>query len=168
MGMSNFGFRGLLKGSLGSLALLAAGCVSSREAAPFEVQSREAAVVRWQVGGRLYLREAVCERSETGAVRVRLGELADAREFLLEPDGVFATRGWTGQAGEAPVGLSLWASFLTIYQNADRLPLGERELHTPAARIAVNRTRAGLQSVSLRSLDTAETLSLVFRRNDSG
>lgn len=165
---SSVKIRALLRGGLGSLALLAAGCAASREARPFEPQSSQPAAVRWQVGGRVFLREAVCERAATGAVRVRLGERSGTRQFSLEPDGWFVTQGWSGQAGEAPVGLSVWASFLTVFLNADRLPLGERELHTPSARIAVDRIPAGLRSVSLRSLDAAETLSVVFRRNEPG
>jgi hypothetical protein len=82
--------------------------------------------------------------------------------FLLEPDGTMFAPGWSGQAGAAPPDLSVWASFLTIYQNAARLPDGDRELHTPAARIAVRKTGSRLESVAIRSLDTAESLSVVF------
>ena len=92
-----------------------------------------------------------------------VGEKPVARQFLLEPDGMFFTRGWSGQAGAAPPEWSVWASFLAIYQNADRLPVGDRELHTPGARIAVRRTERGLESVAIRSLDAPESLSVVFR-----
>lgn len=148
---------------LAGLVLFLAGCVACREAVPFEVASRETAVVRWQQGGRVFVREAVCERSRAGAVRVTLGEKPAVREFALEPDGWMIAKGWAGQAGEAPLDLAVWASFLTIYQNADRLPVGERELHTPAARVAVNKSSDGLQSLSIRSQDTAESVSVVFK-----
>jgi len=149
--------------ALAGLALLVAGCAASRDAAPFEPVSSQRAAVRWQLGGRAFQREAVCERSKAGAVRVTVGEKPAVRQFSLEPGGWFVTRGWSGQAGAAPLDLSVWASFLTIYQNADRLPAGERELHTPGARIAVNKTGEGLKTLSILNGDTGETLSVVFR-----
>jgi hypothetical protein len=145
------------------LALVLAGCAPVREAAPFSAVASESAAIRWQQGSSVFLRTATCEKSGTGAVRVSVGEKSAAREFLLEPDGMLFTRGWAGQAGAAPPTLSIWASFLTIYQNAGRLPEGDRELHTPSARIAVRKTGRGLESVGIRSLDAAESLSVVFR-----
>lgn len=153
-----------MRRALAGLVLLVAGCAASREAAPFVTASSQMAAVRWQQGGRVFVREAVCERSQAGAVRVTLGERPAERQFSLESDGWFVTRGWAGQVGEAPLDLSVWSNFLTIYQNADRLPVGERELHTPAARVAVNKAGAGLRSLSIRSQDTAESLSVVFDR----
>ncbi len=146
------------------MLLLVAGCAASREAVPFVTASSQSAVVRWQQGGRVFVREAVCERSDAGAVRVALGEKPAERQFSLEPDGWFIAPGWSGEVGEATLDLTVWASFLTIFQNADRLPLGERELHTPAARVAVDKTRGGLRSLSIRSQDTAESLSVVFHK----
>jgi hypothetical protein len=145
------------------LVLVLAGCAPVREAAPFEVSASRRAEVRWQQGTQVFLRTAVCEESRAGAVRVTVGGKPAAREFLLEPDGMLFARGWAGQAGAAPPGLSVWASFLTIYQNARHLPEGDRELHTPAARIAVRKIGSRLESVAIRSLDTAESLSVVFR-----
>jgi hypothetical protein len=150
--------------ALAGLALLLAGCAPVREAAPFTVVASESASVRWQVGSRLLVRSALCERAQTGAVRVTVGEKSAARQFLLEPDGMLFTRGWAGQAGAAPAELSIWASFLTIYQNASRLPEGERELHTPGTRVAVRKTSSGLESVGIRSLDVPESLSVLFNR----
>lgn len=151
------------RGAIAGLLFLLAGCAASREAVPFVTESSQTASVRWQQGGRVFVRGAVCERSQSGAVRVTFGEKPAVRQFALESSGWFVTKGWAGQAGEAPLDLSVWASFLTIYQNADRLPDGERELHTPAARVAVNKTGEGLRSVSIRSQDSAESLSVVFR-----
>lgn len=146
------------------LALLLAGCAPIREAAPFSVAASEPAVMRWQQGSRVFVRSALCERAQTGAVRVTVEEKPADWQFLLEPDGMLFARGWSGQAGAAPPDLSIWASFLTIYQNASRLPEGDRELHTPSARIAVRKTVRGLESVGIRSLDVPESLSVVFRQ----
>jgi hypothetical protein len=134
-----------------------------REAVPFVPASSEPAAVRWQQGSRVYLRTASCEKAASGAVRVTVGDKPAARQFLLEPDGMLFTRGWAGQVGAAPPDLAVWGSFLTIYQNAGRLPEGDRELHTPSSRIAVTKTARGLESVGIRSLDTSESLSVVFR-----
>lgn len=144
-------------------AVLLSGCASIREAAPFSAVASDSASVRWQQGSRVYLRIATFEKSGTGAVRATIGRNSGGRQFLLEPDGMVFTQGWTGQAGAAPPGVSVWSSLLTIYQNADRLPVGERELHTPGARIAVLKTTRGLETVGIRSLDTAESLSVVFK-----
>jgi len=146
------------------LVLLLAGCAPVREAVPFTVVASEAAAVRWQQGSRVFVRSALCERAQTGAVRVTVEEKPVDRQFLLEPDGMLSTRGWAGQVGAAPPEISIWASFLTIYQNVGRLPEGDRELHTPSARVAVSKSARGLESVGIRSLDIPESLSVAFIR----
>lgn len=149
--------------ALAGLALWLAGCAAAPERAPFVPVSRQEAVLRWQKGGAAQIRDAVIERSGNGAMRLTVASKNRPRIFLLETNGELDAPGWRGPSGAAPPDLVVWASFLTICQNAARLPVGERELHTPAARVAVNKTSDGLKSVSILNTDAAETVSVAFR-----
>jgi hypothetical protein len=143
-------------------ALWLSGCLAPPKAPPFAAIRSEPAAVRWQQGTHVSVLRATCEKAASGSVRVTL-DRPGAGSFVLEPDGRLIAPNWTGQVGAAPPGLSVWGSFLTIWQNADRLPPGDREFHTPATRIAVRKTARGLESVGIRSLDAPESLNVVFR-----
>lgn len=90
-------------------------------------------------------------------------------ELRLEPDGTLTAKGslagpgWTGPNSSAPMPLATWANFLSVYQNADKLPVGEKELHTAGARIAYHKTTTRLKSLSIANTDTAETINGLFR-----
>lgn len=152
-------------------AWLLLGCVTTREQTAFQPVSSERALVRWQRGGNTLTSDAVCARAADGSVLVRLYKQSPAPllELRLDADGrltargSLAGRGWSGPYGEAPFPLATWVSFLLTWQNAGSLPRGDREMHTAAARIAYRKTASGLQSLSLASLDTAETLTAIFR-----
>ena len=144
------------------LAGMLVACAGVSPEPSFESIARQNAIVRWQRGNRTVQSEALCEKAASRAVRVTVGSKPDQRLFRLESDGIMMARGWRGQVGGAPAELVVWSTFLTIYQNSDRLPVGERELHTPAARVAVKKETGGLRSVSILNTDNAQTLEVVF------
>jgi len=153
------------------IAWLVVGCATTREQTAFHPVSSESALVRWQRGGNTLTSDAVFARSADGGVLLRLYKQSPSPllELRLESDGhlsargSLAGRGWSGPYGNAPLPLATWVSFLLTWQNAPKLPQGEREMHTAAARIAYNKTSSGLRSLSVASLDTAETISAIFR-----
>jgi len=153
------------------LVLFLAGCATPGELPAFQPVSKETAVVRWQRGKVSLTGEAVCARSQDGGTLIRLYKHSRSPllELRLEPDGLLAARGslagagWTGPYSAAPMPLATWVSFLSIYQHARDLPVGAKELHTAAARIAYEKTGAGLKSLSIASTDQAETISGFFR-----
>lgn len=125
--------------------------------------SRQQVVLRWQKAGTSQVRDAVLERSEGGAVRLTVLSGSGPDVFVLGKDGALDGLGWHGPLGAAPPDLVVWASLLSICQQADRLPVGEREVHGPASRVAVVKTADGLRSASILNTDVVETLSVVFR-----
>lgn len=147
------------------LVLALTGCATVREEA-FVARESRPALVRWQQGDRVFVREAVCEHAADGTVRVVLGD--GARTFLLEPAGRLVTPGWTGPAGAAPPALAPWATLLAILQNTAALPDGAREVHTPSARVALIKESGRLRSVAIRSLDAAEALAVIFPNKPAG
>jgi len=152
-------------------SLLLASCAGTRELAPFETASSAAAALHWQRGGAALNGEAAVARSTQGAVLLRFYKAAPAPllQLRLEPDayltasGPLAGRGWAGPPGSAPISLMAWASFLKIYQQAAKLPDGERELHTAAERVAYVKTGGKLRSLSVASRDTGEVISAFFQ-----
>ena len=153
------------------ITTLLGGCATMPPPTAFQPVSSERALVRWQRGGNTLTSDAVCARAADGSVLVRLYKQSPAPllELRLDADGRLTARGsltgrgWSGSYGEAPFPLATWVSFLLTWQNADSLPRGDREMHTAAARIAYRKTASGLQSLSVASLDTPETLSAIFR-----
>jgi len=160
-----------MKPVLASCLLLLVGCATQRELPAFQPISTETAVVRWQRGKVSLTCEAICARSQDGAALIRLYKHSRSPllELRLEADGILAAKGsltgagWTGPYSAAPMPLATWVSFLSIYQHSGDLPVGKKELHTAAARIAYNKTGAGLKSLSIASTDQAETISGFFR-----
>jgi len=153
------------------ILVLLAGCATQRELPVFQPASSETATLRWQRGKASLTCEAVCARSVNGAVLLRLYKQSPTPllELRLEPDGLLSAKGslarggWTGPYFEAPAPLSTWVSFLTIYQHARDLPVGDRELHTASARTAYTKTSSGLKSLSVVSTDSAETVNALFQ-----
>lgn len=156
--------------AIGLICLLA-GCVTSRSLPTFQPASSENAIVRWQGRGVSLTGDAVFARSANGAILVRLYKQSPAplAEFRLESDGYFAAadnqnnRKWSGPAEEVPKALSVWVAFLSVYQNAARLPEGSQEVHSAANRVASNKEGKRLKSLSVIDTDTAEAVSAIFR-----
>ena len=153
------------------LACLLAGCATSRNLPAFQPASSENAIVRWQGRGVSLTSDAVLARSANGTVLARLYKQSPAplAEFRLEPDGYFTAsdsqsgRKWAGPSGNAPAALSVWVTFLNVYQNAAKLPDGSQEVHSAANRIASQRDGRRLKSLSVVDTDTAEAVSAIFR-----
>ena len=114
------------------VALLFAGCSATRELTAFEAASSEKALIRWQRKRVSLVCDAVCARSQNGAVLVRLYKQSPAplAEFRLEPGNYFAAkgrlagRGWAGPPPRAPTAFSSWIAFLTAYQESAGLETG--------------------------------------------
>jgi len=81
----------------------------------------------------------------------------------LTAKGSLAGSGWSGPSASAPIPLATWANLISIYQGADKLPAGAKELHTAGARIAYDKPGNRLKTLSIANTDTAETLSAFFR-----
>mgnify|MGYP000861754584 CR=1 FL=1 len=153
------------------LALTAAGCATRSDLEAFRPASSERAVVRWQRSDAVINCDAVCARSSEGVAAVRLYKESPTAlvEFRLQPDGHFsasgnlAGRGWSGPAENAPAPLSVWAAWLGAYAHAADLPVGMKEIHSPANRMAFVKSEDKLESLSVASTDSAEAVNVVFR-----
>lgn len=160
--------RTLLAASL----LFLAGCAAQRELQPFQPASSQSAVIQWQRSGHSLTCEAVCARSADGAALMRLYKQSPSPllELRLEKDGLLSAKGsltggrsWTGKYGDAPAPLATWISFLSIYQRAQELPDGDKELHTSASRVAYQKSKAGLKTLSVANTDSAESVTGYFQ-----
>lgn len=153
------------------LVCLLAGCVTSRNLPAFQPASSENAIVRWQGRGVSLTSDAIFARSSSGAVLVRLYKQSPAplAEFRQEADGYFAAidnqngRKWAGPAENVPKPLSVWVTFLGVYQNAAKIPEGSQEVHSAANRVASTKDGKRLKSLSVVDTDTAEAVSAIFR-----
>jgi hypothetical protein len=152
------------------VALLFAGCSATRELPAFETASSEKALIRWQRKGVSLVCDAVCARSQNGAVLVRLYKQSPAplAEFRLEAENYFAARGrlagrgWAGPAPGAPTTFSSWIAFLTGYQESAGLETGARQVQTAAARVAYTKSGGKLKALSVSNTETGEVISAVF------
>jgi hypothetical protein len=152
------------------VALLFTGCSATRELTAFEAASSEKAIIRWQRKGVSLVCDAVCARSQNGAVLVRLYKQSPAPlvEFRLESESYFAAkgrlagRGWAGPAPGAPTTFSSWIAFLTGYQESASLETGARQLQTAATRVAYTKSGGKLKALSVSNTDTGEVISAVF------
>ncbi len=155
--------------SVVALALLLAGCAARRDLPAFQPASSQNAIVRWQSRDFGLTSEAVFARAANGAVLVRLYKQSPSAlgEFRLEPDGYLIAaqngRKWAGRSDTAPPPLTAWVTFLTTYQNAEKIPSGSKEIHSAANRVAYSKEDGRLQSLSVVNTDTAETVSAIFR-----
>lgn len=155
---------GLLSGGLG-------GCATSAPQTKFTAFSTQRGVVRWQQGPQAISGEADFFRSAQGAVLMQWNDStgASALRILLTPEsrlavsGTLADRSWSGSVGDAPRSLSTWTSFLMAYQHATKLEPGFREIHSPASRMAYEKSSRGLISLSVASTETRESVSVAFR-----
>ncbi len=161
--------RGLAAAAL--FALTAAGCATRGDLEAFRPASSERAIVRWQRSDAVINCEAVCARSSDGAAMIRLYKETPAPlvEFRLQPNGQFsasgnlAGKGWSGQAENAPQPLGVWAAWLGIYTHSADLPVGMKEIHSPANRMAFVKSEDKLESLSVASTDSTEAVNVVFR-----
>ncbi len=127
--------------------------------------------MRWQRRDLTLRGDATFTRSKDGEVRIQLSDQTASPLLVLrlENDGTLTAKGslagsgWSGPHASAPIPLATWANLISIYQAADKLPAGARELHTAGARIACDKTDARLKSLSIANTDTAETLSAFFQ-----
>lgn len=141
------------------MAALAGGCATQPD--PFVPVRREAVTIQWQREGDVRRRAGTLERSNDGAVRVVLSPgptvTLTAAEILETPD-------WRGHAGEAPGRWSVWAGFLGVCRHAGQIADGDREMHAPGRRIAVQKSDGTLRAVAVVNLDTGESLAVGFSR----
>jgi hypothetical protein len=152
------------------VALLIAGCQTTQQSADFTTISSERALIRWHRKGSSLVYEAVCARSPTGAVLVRLYKQSPAAlgEFRLDPDdnfmakGRLAGRGWAGAAASAPIKFSSWAAFLAAYRESAKFSEGARQFQTAAARVSYTKADNQLRALSLSNTETREVISAVF------
>ena len=127
--------------------------------------------MRWQRRDLTLRGDATCTRAKDGAVRIQLADqtASPLLVLLLEKDGTLTAKGslagsgWSGPSSSAPIPLATWANFISIYQGAEKLPSGARELHTAGARIAYDKPGTRLKSLSIANTDSAETLTALFR-----
>lgn len=153
------------------LALTAAGCATRSDLEAFQPASSERAIVRWQRSDAVINCDAVCARSSDGVAMIRLykGSPTALVEFRLQPNGQFsasgslAGKGWSGPAENAPAPLTVWAAWLGTYMHAADLPVGMKEIHSPANRTAFVKSEDKLESLSVASTDSAEAVNAVFR-----
>jgi hypothetical protein len=153
------------------VALLFAGCSATRELTAFEAASSEKALIRWQRKRVSLVCDAVCARSQNGAVLVRLYKQSPTplAEFRLEPGNYFAAkgrlagRGWAGPPPRAPTAFSSWIAFLAAYQESAGLETGARQIQTAATRIAYTKTGGKLKALSVLDTGTGEVISAVFK-----
>jgi hypothetical protein len=141
------------------VALATAGCVTRPAPEPFVPVDRAVVRVTWQHDGRVTRRDAVLESARDGAIRIGY---APGREIILTAAGTLETPDWRGPAGEAPTGWTVWSGVLEIFQHADRIPDGEREIHAPGRRVALRKSDGSLRELAVVNLDTTESLRIVF------
>ena len=153
------------------LALTVAGCATRDDPGSFEPATSERAIVRWQSSDAVINCDAVCAKSSDGVVVIRLYKQSPTAlvEFRLQPNGQFsasgnlAGSGWSGPSENAPAPLAVWAAWLGIYTHSADLPVGIKEIHSPANRMAFVKTEERLQSLSVASTDSPEAVNVVFR-----
>ena len=89
------------------VALLIAGCQTTSAVGRFPTASSEKALIRWHRKGSSLFYEAVCARSPTGAVLVRLYKQSPAALARVSPRTPMTTSwprdGWPAEDGPAPL-----------------------------------------------------------------
>lgn len=159
----SFGFSLLLGFAVWGLA----GCATQRPAPAFIATSTQQGVIRWQQEARALTGDAIFSRNAQGAVQMQWGTVKKSpalaitltSEGWLTASGSLADRHWAGPMARAPRSLSSWATFLTTYQHAASLSPGFQEIHTPAYRMAYEKTSLGLLSLSVASADFRESIA---------
>jgi len=147
-----------------------AGCATHPHETDFTAISTQLVTIRWQQGAQAITGKVVFSRDAQGAVQMQWNRSQEspALRLLLTPDGRLTASGsltdhpWTGPMDRAPQSLSSWANFLTTYQQAADLTPGFREIHSPAHRIAYEKTPLDLQSLSVASADIHESIAAIF------
>ena len=152
------------------VALLFAGCSATRELTAFEAASSEKALIRWQRKRVSLVCDAVCARSQNGAVLVRLYKQSPAPlvEFRLQAEDYFAAkgrlagRGWMGPAADAPAIFSSWIAFLTAFRESAGSEGGVRQT-APPLKVAYTKSGGKLKALSVANTGTGEAISAVFK-----
>lgn len=147
-----------------------AGCATQPPETVFTPVSTQRGVIRWQQGVHAITGNVVFSRDAQGTVRMQWDRSKEAStlEMLLTPDGKLSASGaltdrpWSGPVDRAPPSLSSWTNFLATYQHAADLKPGFQEIHSPAYRMAYEKTSLGLQSLSVASTDLHESIAAVF------
>jgi hypothetical protein len=152
------------------VALLFAGCSATRDPDDFNAVSSEKALIRWQRKGVSLVCDAVCARSQSGAVLVRLYKQSPSplAEFRLDPENYFVAKGrmagrvWTGPASRAPAIVSSWIAFLGAYKESTSLETGSRKVQDGTTRVAYRTFGGKLKALSVSNTATGEVISAVF------
>ena len=156
---------------LAALALALMGCATQPELPAFQPAKSQSALIRWQRRDVSLTSEGVFAQASNGGVLMRLYKQSPAPllELRLEPNGLLSAKGslagpgWSGQVGNAPPPLAIWAALLNIYQTAATLPDGTKEIQTAEARLSYVKNQSGFASLSIVSTDRPETVTVLFR-----
>ena len=141
------------------------------ELTAFDAASSEQAIIRWKRKSVSLVCDAVCARSPSGAVLVRLYKQSPAPlvEFRLQARKLLrreGTAGWARMDGSCPRrtnDLLVLDRFSHRLSGVSRLEAGIQQAQTAALQVSYTKSGDKLKVLSVSNTGTGEAISAVFK-----